>query len=55
MEKIIGKCSLCGGDVVIPYVWHGTIPPKPTCSFCGATQKMPVIEMEKSNNEKLVK
>jgi len=33
----IGTCSLCGGQVSVPAVWHCTIPPVPRCESCGAT------------------
>ncbi len=48
--RVIGTCSLCGGAVTVPTVFHSTIPPTPTCSGCGATPKSghgPVVEMEK--------
>lgn len=32
----IGKCSLCGGLVTVPMIWHGINPPPKTCSGCGA-------------------
>ena len=49
MNKTVGTCSICGGRVSVPYVWHGITPPIPTCECCGATQKQPygpVIPME---------
>ena len=47
-EKIIGKCSICGGLVTVPNIWYGINPPIPTCSSCGAVKKdlLPVIDME---------
>ena len=45
----IGTCSLCGGPVKVPGIWHGIIPPTPTCGTCGATAKEnhgPVVEMK---------
>lgn len=42
--QIVGTCSKCGGDVIVPEIWGGTIPPKPQCRGCGAVAKMPVIE-----------
>lgn len=45
--KVLGSCSRCGGQVVIPDIWHGIYPPRPTCVNCGATKKEPVIEMDK--------
>jgi hypothetical protein len=32
----IGRCSLCRGRVVVPTIWHGVIPPRPTCERCKA-------------------
>jgi hypothetical protein len=48
-DRIIGNCSLCGGAVTVPAIWHGVIPPTPTCSKCGAVAKQrgPTIEMER--------
>jgi hypothetical protein len=45
-----GVCSLCGGRVVKPEVWHGVFPPVPTCERCGARPKsyFPVIQMEQA-------
>jgi len=42
----IGSCSLCGGDVRLPLVWMGVIPPNAQCSRCGAIEdkRGPVIE-----------
>ncbi len=48
--RTIGTCSLCGGPVTVPAVWHGIIPPVPTCGQCGATAKQsfgPTIPMER--------
>jgi hypothetical protein len=48
MNRVIGTCSNCHGDVVVPNVWYGINPPVPTCSQCGATpvkRNMPVIDM----------
>ena len=48
---IVGSCSLCGGEVVVPrFIWS-VIEPIPTCRKCGATEakkKLPVIDMEPS-------
>ena len=47
--KVLGKCNLCGGKVVIPTVWFGIKPPVPTCEKCGAveddTAKLPTLPM----------
>lgn len=45
--NIIGTCSLCGGPVSVPMVWHGVYPPTPTCTGCGAIKRGhgPVIDM----------
>lgn len=48
MEKRIGSCSKCGGDVV-DWVgaWHSVNPPPPAhCVRCGAKIKDDVIEMK---------
>jgi hypothetical protein len=47
MNKIVGRCSICGGNVTLPDVWMGIHPPVPTCQSCGATKKsdLPVIPM----------
>lgn len=50
----IGRCSKCGGEVEVPNVWGGVIPPTPTCHRCGATKReekqtpwgLPVIDMQ---------
>lgn len=56
MDKIIGQCSLCGGNVTVPTAWWSTEPPVPHCKKCGAHEKnqLPIIEMElvKSLKEK---
>lgn len=47
-EQVIGRCSICGGEVTVPVMWWGVIPPTPTCSKCGATEAKaagPVIPM----------
>lgn len=48
MDRVLGKCSLCGGLVTLPEAWCATIPPVPTCTNCGAHEKtkLPTIEME---------
>lgn len=46
--EIIGKCSLCGGDVYgHKGAWFAVIPPPLSrCSGCGAVEKRePTIEM----------
>lgn len=52
MDKTIGVCSLCGGDVVVPEIWMGVHPPKPRCVRCharpiSAAKAIPVIPMER--------
>lgn len=52
MSKVIGKCSLCGGDVVVSEIQ--TIP---TCESCGAKKKSdntPVVEMIKEDSRKFL-
>jgi hypothetical protein len=50
MVTILGACSLCGGRVTCPTVFHSVVPPTPTCESCGAVaaQHGPVIEMAPS-------
>lgn len=45
--RIIGRCSLCGGNVTLPETWAGTQPPTPGCMNCGAVKRndLPVIDM----------
>lgn len=48
MDRIVGTCSNCGGPVIIPEHWMGTIPPTPSCRKCQATAKPnhgPVVPM----------
>lgn len=49
MEQRIGKCSLCGGDVVgYVGVWMSVSPPPPPrCTSCGAGLASDVIPMVK--------
>jgi len=47
--RIIGRCSICGGNVVAPTGYLSTLPPVPTCQSCGATAsrpELPVVPME---------
>lgn len=30
----VGKCKKCGGNLVIPVIWHGIYPPPPQCEIC---------------------
>jgi hypothetical protein len=49
MYRTIGTCGNCGGPVQTPTVWHGVVPPTPTCAHCGATALAnygPTIPME---------
>lgn len=48
MNKVIGTCSLCGGRVLTPNIWHGINPPVPHCESCKAlpANHGPVIEMK---------
>lgn len=49
MEKIIGKCSSCGGRVVLHIgPWFGVNPPEPYCKDCGAERELPTIKMGKA-------
>lgn len=39
--RILGKCSICGGQVTVPSSWLGILPPTPTCQSCGAEAENP--------------
>jgi uncharacterized Zn finger protein len=54
MYKTIGKCSLCGGNVVKHQgAWMGVIPPRAHCDKCGAVEdNAPVIKMKKPNSQR---
>lgn len=46
--RVIGTCSICGGRVTVPSVYHSVVPPTPTCEKCGAVPRQsygPVIPM----------
>jgi hypothetical protein len=47
MNNVIGKCSICGGDVVgFTGIWMAVIPPPPAqCTSCGAVEAGTVIKM----------
>lgn len=46
-DYIMGTCSLCGGPVVGPAIWHGICPPPIHCQDCGAEPAVngKIIEM----------
>lgn len=53
MNTTIGTCSRCGGRVSVPTIWHGVVPPIPTCESCGATKAQPhgpVVPMDPAPN-----
>lgn len=47
MKERIGTCSLCAGPVVVS---EGSDHPIPHCQRCGATQKLPVLQMEQPSH-----
>lgn len=47
MIRIIGRCSICGGNVTLPTFFASIVPPVPTCQSCGATPVQPTINMER--------
>lgn len=55
MDKVIGSCGNCGGDVTIPENWMSTAPAEPTCKSCGAKakKKLPKIDMVDSKPSKI--
>jgi len=54
MEKRIGTCSICGGDVIgYEGAWYGVnSPPPPKCADCGAIVKGDIIKMTRPRGEK---
>lgn len=48
MTTSVGTCSLCGGRVSVPTVYHSIIPPVPQCESCGAVAAShgPVVPMK---------
>jgi hypothetical protein len=47
-ETYVGTCSICGGRVTVPTVWHSVVPAVPTCRSCGATAAQnpgPIVPM----------
>ena len=51
MNHVHGRCSICGGTVTTPHVYHSVVPPTPTCQACGAKKKntLPIVEMEEGS------
>lgn len=41
--RTLGTCSLCGGQVTIPEIWYGVVPPVPSCARCGAIAALPSL------------
>lgn len=52
-KQIVGRCSICGGDVETYVFWMGVTPPPVTCRKCGATKDdtahLPVVPMIPNN------
>lgn len=57
MFHVVGRCSLCGGQVSVPVHWSGVHPPVPTCRSCGAkaspSDYLPKLDMvpQKDNGD----
>lgn len=52
--NVIGRCSECGGNVVVYQgPWMGINPPIPYCQSCFAHPKnnLPIIPMETNHNK----
>ena len=50
VEKVtIGKCSLCGGNVMQYQLWAGSCMPLAECADCGAVEDtgLPIIKMKR--------
>ena len=47
-DKVVGKCSNCGGVVTVPDIYHGIDQPSAECKSCGyvkSTKGLPEIDM----------
>lgn len=47
-KQTVGTCSICGGPVTVPIVFHSIVPPVPQCDACGAVaapKTWPVVPM----------
>lgn len=58
-QRIIGKCSLCGGRVILETVQWIVGPPMPArCEACGAsedqTANMPTVPMRPSDHRSIM-
>lgn len=42
-HEVIGVCSICGGNVIIPMLWTSREPVK-TCQACGAIEDVDKID-----------
>ena len=49
MDKLIGVCSECRGQVIVPEIWMGKDTPRALCQNCGALamEQLPIIQMER--------
>ena len=56
-RKVIGICSLCRGNVIVPELWSGVPKVIPKCETCGAVpermKSLPVIPMMPMNPKSL--
>lgn len=53
MDKQIGTCGVCGGQVTEPTIWHGIYPPVPRCLSCGRTPNTGKTRTLPMNNDPL--
>lgn len=54
MQRTIGRCSECGGNVA-QYIggWGGVGDgPRPQCVGCGAAKELPIIKMTPSSKKR---
>ena len=51
MDRLIGVCSECRGQVIVPEIWRGRETPRALCQDCGALarEQLPVIQMERAS------
>ena len=51
MDRIIGVCGECRGQVIMYDTWMGAGSPRALCQDCGARayEQLPIIRMERPN------
>ena len=51
--SVVGRCSICGGPVIVETVYSSVLPPNRRCAYCGAIEdpyaNLPCIPMRNPN------